>query len=193
LRGGCVWLATHRRAKACPGSPSGPTSVTPLGATSFLNSLSRWCFSQLRPGSPEETPDPTRGRASSAFLRRLPLVASPWMFLRPEGPVECALVVGVGELGSLDFDGQAGTTSGLVFSGENPAPASVVAGDGGALGRRSPPWRHRCGGSPPMLVSGLLVWSALFVLRLRLGGARPCGSAWTSERRLRIIASAVPR
>jgi hypothetical protein len=40
------------------------------------------------------------------------------------------------------------------------------------------------------LVSGLLVWSALSVLRLRLGGARPYGSAWMSERRLRIIASA---
>jgi hypothetical protein len=88
LRGGCVWLATHRRAKACLGGPSGPMSVTPLGATSFLKLSSRWCFSPLCPGSPGETPDPTRGRASSVFLRRLPLLASPWMFLRPEGPVE---------------------------------------------------------------------------------------------------------
>jgi hypothetical protein len=97
------------------------------------------------------------------------------------------LVVGVDErFGSLDSAVRRTRLRFRCAPGENPAPASAVAGDGGALGRRSPRWRHHCGGPhckfvvrvvcPVGFVLGLSSarWCAAPGVGVVVGAAAPC-------------------
>jgi hypothetical protein len=70
LLGGREVSGLFARRKLCLGGWPGPTTVTPMGAASFLKASSKRVFLDLRPGSPGETVDPSRERAWAALLCR---------------------------------------------------------------------------------------------------------------------------